>query len=153
MGNKATRRISKRMFQENKSRQIFRKTNISYPLIVQQIKWLVPTWNSTLGKNGLTLSRRRSLSYRNQSINLLRKSMDWFLYDKGLRHERVNIMLFFLNKCTFCNKYEPFIVGRLTTHRTLILRFFLIYMLAFTIFSDFFHLNIQVKIIHQNDCS
>ena len=26
-----------------------------------------------------------------QSItNLLRKSMDWFLYDNGLRHERVN---------------------------------------------------------------
>ena len=30
-----------------------------------------------------------SLSYRNQSIDLLCKSMDWLLYDKGLRHERV----------------------------------------------------------------
>ena len=39
--------------------------------------------------NPLTLSRRRTLSYRNQSIDLLRKSMDWFLYDNGLRHERV----------------------------------------------------------------
>ena len=29
------------------------------------------------------------LSYRNQSINLLFKSVDWFLYDNGLRHERV----------------------------------------------------------------
>ena len=29
-------------------------------------------------------------SYRNQSTNLLRKSMDWFLYDISLRHERVN---------------------------------------------------------------
>ena len=38
----------------------------------------------------LTLSWRRSLSYRNQSIDLLRKSMDWFLYDNGLRHKRVN---------------------------------------------------------------
>ena len=37
----------------------------------------------------LTLSRRRPLSYRNQSIDLLLKSVDWFLYDKGLRHERV----------------------------------------------------------------
>ena len=37
----------------------------------------------------LTLSRRRPLSYRNQSIDLLRKSMDWFLYDNGLRLERV----------------------------------------------------------------
>ena len=38
----------------------------------------------------LTLSWRRPLPYRNQSINLLRKSMDWFLHDNGLRHERVN---------------------------------------------------------------
>ena len=29
------------------------------------------------------------LSYRNQSIDLLCKSMDWFLYDSGLRHKRV----------------------------------------------------------------
>ena len=33
VGNKAKVRISKRVFQENKARQIFRKTNISYPLI------------------------------------------------------------------------------------------------------------------------
>ena len=33
VGNKAKGRISKRVFQENKARQIFRKTNISYPLI------------------------------------------------------------------------------------------------------------------------
>ena len=38
------------------------------------------------GRSPLTLSRRRPLSYRNQ----LRKSMDWFLYDNGLRLERVN---------------------------------------------------------------
>ena len=40
----------------------------------------------------LTLSWRRPLSYRDQSIDLLCKSMDWFLYDNGdngLRHERV----------------------------------------------------------------
>ena len=37
----------------------------------------------------LTLSRRRLLPYRNQSIDLLCKSMDWFLYDNGLRLERV----------------------------------------------------------------
>ena len=29
-----------------------------------------------------TLSWRRSLSYRNQSINFLCKSFDWFLYDR-----------------------------------------------------------------------
>ena len=33
VGNKAKGRILKRVFQENKARQIFRKTNISYPLI------------------------------------------------------------------------------------------------------------------------
>ena len=37
----------------------------------------------------LTLSWRRPISYRNQSIDLLCKSVDWFLYDIGLRHERV----------------------------------------------------------------
>ena len=37
----------------------------------------------------LTLSWRGLLSYRNQSINLRCKSMDWFLYDNGLRYERV----------------------------------------------------------------
>ena len=37
----------------------------------------------------LTLSRRRPLSYRNQSIDLRNKTMDWFLYDNGLRLERV----------------------------------------------------------------
>ena len=41
----------------------------------------------------LTLSWRRLSSYGNQSIDLLRKSMDWFLYDNGLRHERVNNLL------------------------------------------------------------
>ena len=33
VGNKANRWISKRLLQENKARQIFRKTNISYPFI------------------------------------------------------------------------------------------------------------------------
>ena len=37
----------------------------------------------------LTLSWRRPLSYRNQSIDLLCKSVDWFLYDNGPRHKRV----------------------------------------------------------------
>ena len=33
------------------------------------------------------------LSYRNQSIDLQSKSVDWFLYDNGLRHERVKTPL------------------------------------------------------------
>ena len=43
---------------------------------------------TTLRKNlsfSLTLSWRRSLSYKNQSS----KSMDWFLYDRDIYHERV----------------------------------------------------------------
>ena len=33
------------------------------------------------------------LSYRNQSSDLPSKSMDCFLYDNGLRHERVKVFL------------------------------------------------------------
>ena len=36
----------------------------------------------------LTLSWRRSLSYRNQSIDFQSKRMDWFLYDRDLRSSR-----------------------------------------------------------------
>ena len=47
-------------------------------------------------KNVLNLSWRRSLFYRNQPIDLQNKSMDWFLYDKNLRHESINVLLFAL---------------------------------------------------------
>ena len=40
-----------------------------------------------------TLSWRRPLSYRNQSIDLRSKSMDWFLCDNGLRHEMVKVFV------------------------------------------------------------
>ena len=40
-------------------------------------------------KSCLTLLWWRPLSYRNQSIDLPSKSMGWFLYDNGVRHERV----------------------------------------------------------------
>ena len=39
----------------------------------------------------LTLSRRRPI-YRNQSNDLLCKSVDWFLCDIGLRRERVKLL-------------------------------------------------------------
>ena len=45
----------------------------------------------------LTFSWRRSLSYRNQSIDLSIdlgcKSMEWLVYDMDLRHERVNFRI------------------------------------------------------------
>ena len=43
-----------------------------------------------LNSSYLSLPWRRSLSYRNQSTDLLCKSMHRFLYDRDLRHERVN---------------------------------------------------------------
>ena len=49
----------------------------------------------------LTLSGRRSLLHRNQSIDLQNKSMDWFLYDRDLCHERVNFSNVILNKITY----------------------------------------------------
>ena len=54
------------------------------------IQWLESTTISFISifvssATCLTLSWRRPLSYRNQSIDLLSK---WFLYDNGLRHER-----------------------------------------------------------------
>ena len=48
-------------------------------------------WETKCKSYILTLSRRRPLSYRNQSIDLLRKSMDWFLYNNSLRLERVKL--------------------------------------------------------------
>ena len=42
------------------------------------------------GMIALILSRRRPLSYRTLPIDLRSKSMDSFLYDNGLRLERVN---------------------------------------------------------------
>ena len=50
----------------------------------------------------LTLSRRRPLSYGNQSIDLQSKSIDWFLYDNGICHKELSkylrIALFLLTR-------------------------------------------------------
>ena len=43
------------------------------------------------GDKRLTLSWRMCQSYKNHSIDLQGKSMDWFLYSKDHRHERVNV--------------------------------------------------------------
>ena len=44
-------------------------------------------------KRVLSFSWWRSLLYRNQSIDLQNKSMDWFLFDRNFHHERVNALL------------------------------------------------------------
>ena len=54
-------------------------------------------------RSALTLSQRRSLSHRKESIDLQKsKSMDWFLYDGDFRHERVK-----LNCAAIENKHRP----------------------------------------------
>ena len=44
------------------------------------------------------------LSYRNQSIDLQNKSMDWFPYDRDIRHESVNAILKNLKPFFISNK-------------------------------------------------
>ena len=58
----------------------------------------------------LTLSYGRPLSYRNQSIDLHSKSMDWFLYDKDLRHERVNIADANFIELVLCNSLRLLLI-------------------------------------------
>ena len=67
----------------------------------------------------LTLSRRRSLSYRHQFIDLLFKWLDWFLYDRDFPHERVKDMTenltpsIFMKTCYDCFITEPIVVRKL----------------------------------------
>ena len=70
----------------------------STKLTQSTLEYLVPftplvfSINGGMGRDCLILSGRRLLSYRNQFIDLLRKSMDGFLYDSGLRLERVKVL-------------------------------------------------------------
>ena len=57
--------------------------------------WFNPLLRQIWGEwlRGLTLSWRRSLSYRNQSIDLLCKSVDWVLMFKLWPHVLTNVLL------------------------------------------------------------
>ena len=59
---------------------------------IKIFSWFLVNSNLTLLLKASTLSWRRPLSYRNQSIDLQSKSVNWFLYDKDLHHERVKII-------------------------------------------------------------
>ena len=51
----------------------------------------IPHWKlqcSALSRVALNSLMMEALSYRNQSFDMQIKSMDWFLYDRNLRHER-----------------------------------------------------------------
>ena len=65
----------------------------------------------------LPLSWRRPLSNRNQSIDLRSKSMDWFLYDNGLRLERVNRYRHSNNILNAFLAYVPFFLHSRKTRR------------------------------------
>ena len=58
----------------------------------------------------LTLSWRSLLSYRNQSIGLLR-DLDWFLYDNDRRHERVKQTKFSLSTLVYFVRFDSLILG------------------------------------------
>ena len=73
----------------------------------EKSNWSYQYWESNLELHiSLTLWWRRLLSYRNQSIDLDSKSMDWFLYDKASVMKKLSSMV----KPTDCNfaKYELF---------------------------------------------
>ena len=67
------------------------------------LKFLINIYQVRYHRNYLTLSRRSPLSYRNQSIDLGSKSKDWFLYDNGLRLERVKHSFQDLNSIFRCS--------------------------------------------------
>ena len=72
--------------------------------------WMIVLSVTVLMVQGLTLSWRRSKSYRNQSIDLQSKPIDWFLYDRDLRHERVDVKLALREKLRR-------LLGRIWEHR------------------------------------
>ena len=74
----------------------------------------------------LTLSWRRPLSYTNQSIALQSKSMDWFLYDNGLRFGRVKgIRLVFLVLYQYYSREQLWIVWRFVNYNFVKIKSFL----------------------------
>ena len=70
---------------------------LNTPKLVGEIRRLRELESAWLLLDELTLSWRRFLSYRDQSIDLRGKSMDWFLYDKDLCHEKVNARSYYSN--------------------------------------------------------
>ena len=83
--------------------------------VLQEKSW---TWRSTLDN-----SLGRSLSYKNQSINLLYKSVDWFLYDRDLPMKELitedgvvnfNYRLWLFNPMPvfYLNRYDPVTISQ-----------------------------------------
>ena len=101
VGKNAKGRISKRVFQENKARQIFRKTNIYYPLIRTRkyayqgvrnvcflenlacfVFFLPPFWDSPFGRiTDESLKSKRTISETSHYILILNffDAKRWYL--------------------------------------------------------------------------
>ena len=74
-----------------------RKLFVFTKLPHQEIRWFLGIlrsafWSIYNLQLSLTLSWRRALSYKNQSIDFVCKSVDCFLYERDLRHERNSII-------------------------------------------------------------
>ena len=87
-------------------RKLFSQSYLSKKLHFSDLSNKKILLTNTLNKKdfkwwGLTNSWQRSLFYRNQSIDLQNKSMDWCLYDKDLRHERDNFHIKTKYICSF----------------------------------------------------
>ena len=76
---------------ETKRLFCLKNKNIFLPLKAGNRTLAIFWYSKAKLKDYSTLSWWRSLSCRNQSIVYFCKSMDWFLYDRDLGHESVNI--------------------------------------------------------------
>ena len=77
------------LFKTSFIRQIYNFAIFSFcKYILYSILWVYFIDHNINTRNhiSVTLSWRRSLLYRNQSIDLQSKLMDWFLHDTDLRH-------------------------------------------------------------------
>ena len=80
-----------KLFRNPHFRKLYRKENVWYHPDTFEVFCLKSTEYEKQDFS-LTLSWRRSLSYRNRSIDLQIKSMDWFLYDRNLCRERAKAL-------------------------------------------------------------
>ena len=105
VGNKAKGRISKRVFQESKARQNFRKTNISYPLIIKAFlhimdQFLVVFFKEDVLKN-FAKTRGEHLSL-NLFLNKIAGAFDCLnVFDHFVGLARKGLSLIMLPKATF----------------------------------------------------
>ena len=115
VGNKAKWRISKRLFQENKARQIFRRTNISYPLIRTRINIRNVSFseNFAIVLNEWTLLQMNFASFFWKRLYLLKAQSFLTYFSSGsptqvfLLQEKHRFSVFQFSMYCFENNSEP----------------------------------------------